>query len=153
VNEYAQLDNGVFINWFLDDDSEERHRVCRIFLQGKFDTAFPAFPPLPRRNICDMYGLGRVGIAPRLFARFVARLKIRSMRLGIGQRADGQVNEIAFIRAVPGLLSSFCSNAKFGQRLDSFVTKSGANLDHYILSDKLKVGHKLVFRSMLVMLS
>ena len=41
------------------------------------------------------------------------------------QRVDGQVNEIAFIRAVPSLLSSFCSNTKLEQKLDSFVTKSG----------------------------
>ena len=63
-----------------------------------------------------------------------------------------RADEIAYIRVIPGLLSSICSNTKLYQRLDSFVTKSVVDLIHYILFlDKLGVENEIVFRSALVM--
>ena len=63
-----------------------------------------------------------------------------------------RVDEIAYIRVIPSLLSSICSNTKLEQRLDSFVTKSVVDLIHYILFlDKLGVENEMVFRSALVM--
>ena len=63
-----------------------------------------------------------------------------------------RVDEIAYIRVIPSLLSSICSNTKLEQRLDSFVTKSVVDLIRYILFlDKLGVENELVFRSALVM--
>lgn len=83
MSEYAQLNGDMVVNWVSDGDYEEKHRIRRLFLQGRSDRAFPAFLPFPIRNTCDVDDLEQIGIAPQLFARCVARPKICRLSLGI----------------------------------------------------------------------